>query len=184
MARLDSFLNIDAAKLRKWGYLKQETGGKSGRILWNDGESVVQCATMLFGDGNWMQLRYTVSTYEEKKAMDYSVPLIPTPCRLGSLRWWFLCPHCRRRCRILYYASPLFVCRTCTGAWYRSQEYRGGFCGLLRRLLDADDFEATMERWYYRGRPTRKHRKLLRLRCGLSREDLMRATYGAMLLSP
>lgn len=38
-----------------------------------------------------------------------------TPCHLGGLRYWFLCPSCDRRCAILYPHQ----CRKCVNGRYR-----------------------------------------------------------------
>src|SRR5215472_6808490 len=42
--------------------------------------------------------------------------------------WWFNCPRCNRRCRILYlpHGSPDFACRICLGLRYPSEFFRGG----------------------------------------------------------
>ena len=45
---------------------------------------------------------------------DIPVEITQTPCHLGGLRNWFLCPKCGRRCAILY----LIVCRKCINGRY------------------------------------------------------------------
>jgi hypothetical protein len=67
-----------------------------------------------------------------------------TPAVHGHHRhhWWFECPRCRRRCRILYllHASPDFACRICLGLRYPSEVYRfGGELGAFAKLLYAAD---------------------------------------------
>jgi hypothetical protein len=54
------------------------------------------------------------------KPFDYLVRVVTTPCNYGGVRYWWLCPHCGRRCRILY-CHGLFVCRQCSGAYYETQ---------------------------------------------------------------
>jgi hypothetical protein len=48
------------------------------------------------------------------------IPIAITPAALGGYRHWFLCPGCKRRCRILHRADR-FRCRLCLGAKYESQ---------------------------------------------------------------
>lgn len=43
----------------------------------------------------------------------FRVPLTDTTPQYGGQRFWFSCPRCGRRARIVY--SPDFVCRHCSG---------------------------------------------------------------------
>lgn len=60
--------------------------------------------------------------------MRVRVRLETTPCHLGGVRWWFICPlgvggqPCRRRVAKLYlpYWSRYFGCRTCHDLTYTS----------------------------------------------------------------
>lgn len=54
------------------------------------------------------------------KGFDYTLDVLTTPCHFGGRRYWWVCPHCDRRCRILY-CRGLFVCRQCSGAHYDTQ---------------------------------------------------------------
>jgi hypothetical protein len=45
------------------------------------------------------------------------IEVVSTPCHLGGVRWWFLCPGCNRRCAILY---PR-LCRLCRNLSYQSE---------------------------------------------------------------
>jgi hypothetical protein len=51
------------------------------------------------------------------------VLLTPTMPTFGGKRWWFTCPGCERRCRVLYVppAGGRFGCRRCLELRYRSQ---------------------------------------------------------------
>ena len=54
------------------------------------------------------------------KGFDYMLSWATTTLHFGGHRYWWLCPHCDRRCRILY-CRGLFVCRQCSGAHYDTQ---------------------------------------------------------------
>jgi len=55
---------------------------------------------------------------------DYYAPIETTPCHYGGRRWWFRCPGCNRRCRILYRPpeSTYFACRVCHNLTYTSRQ--------------------------------------------------------------
>ncbi len=47
------------------------------------------------------------------RAVDDSIALVSTPCKLGGERLWFCCPGCFGRAAKLYSASAYFRCRRC-----------------------------------------------------------------------
>jgi hypothetical protein len=56
------------------------------------------------------------------------IELRSTPAPFGGVRWWFLCRACGKQ-RAHLYGSPMpllaWMCRTCRGATYRSQQEHG-----------------------------------------------------------
>lgn len=52
-----------------------------------------------------------------------TIRLVATSQRLGSVRWWLMCPGCSARSVRLYRtaASSVYRCRTCHGLHYRSR---------------------------------------------------------------
>jgi hypothetical protein len=52
-----------------------------------------------------------------------SVDLEPTTPTYGGRRWWFRCPGCERRCRVLYlpHGGSRFGCRVCLDLAYATQ---------------------------------------------------------------
>jgi hypothetical protein len=44
-----------------------------------------------------------------------------TACRFGGARCWFHCPHCGRRCELLYMRFGRFACRHCNRISYGPQ---------------------------------------------------------------
>ena len=93
--------------------------------------------------GRFLHLYYTITRADgQQRHLDYPVPLCTTPCYFGGRRWWFRCPECGRRCRILYLPpkQDRFACRTCHHLTYRSQQEKPSRLELLiigpRRLED------------------------------------------------
>jgi len=110
---------------------------------------------------------------DEKTDYDYKINLTTTPCNFGGVRYWFICPlsrdgaYCGRRTGTLYLASGgnYFGCRHCYNLSYESRnECRLGRFGQMGYILKAerqyDELYQTIKRWTWRGRPTKKVRKL------------------------
>jgi hypothetical protein len=115
------------------------------------------------GDGPCVRFGYTLTRNGQKIPCDYSVDLDRTACHFGGVRYWFVCPGCSRRVGVLYLALGWdeFRCRHCLGLVYESQTYRGwdgGYYPAFERLMK---LERTVKRYFWRGRLTRKYRKLL-----------------------
>ena len=110
--------------------------------------------------------RYT----KEEKTFEYLVHLDKTPCNYGGMRWWFRCPNCNRRCRILYLppGRDYFLCRICHNLTYTSQQVGKT---KFNRLLDAVTIIPELERQLLRTRSSRKRqiieRKIERLYYGM-----------------
>jgi hypothetical protein len=70
---------------------------------------------------------------EEGKKVSETIEIEYSRCYFGGRRVWFICPNCRARRTILYYAG-YFWCRRCIGlsypSWHESKDDR-----LFRRLL-------------------------------------------------
>ncbi len=84
-----------------------------------------------------------------------------TPCNYGGLRYWFLCPNCRSRRRILYlpFYAKYFACRACYNLTYESQqEGRNQWTALFRVMREMP----AIERKLRRARSQRTIDKLLR----------------------
>jgi hypothetical protein len=148
-------------------------------IIWTNrfGRQTASMTVMVHtsGDENYIRLCYTMTDRGTGKEteFDYRVPLVTTPCHLGGARWWFICPltkngvYCGRRVGVLYRAprADYYGCRHCHNLSYESRNesrhgrlaHMGYFMTLDRRrekLLEG------MKRWTYRGKPTRKARRL------------------------
>lgn len=162
--------------LRKHDYF---CGWRSGVITWTNwcGEQVASIGvTVSTMDGeNYARFQYTHTqrTTGEKTECDYRVQLVMTRCRLGGVRWWFICPldmhgmPCGRRVGTLYLppGGRYYGCRHCYNLSYESRnEARHGRLAHMGRFLVLDRRrERLMEgmtRWTYCGLPTRKARRL------------------------
>lgn len=170
---LDSTHSIDLTDIRKWGALRQ--GWQNGTIRWTrDGEERGKvCYETTIGceqQPNTLRLRYTSTSRDEvSREMDYQVSLLSIPCRYGGEKWFFQCPNtsCNRRCRILYEYGHYFVCRECTSMWYDSQTHITNRFRLMQNIFNAGRLEKTLKRHFYRGLPTRKYRRYLKLTRGM-----------------
>ena len=168
--------SISVSFLRENGYL---SGFQSGRIVWTNrsGEETASMGAIVStsdGEG-YMRLSYTMTDRNTGKEthFDYKVELVTTPCNLGGVRWWFICPlsrngvYCGRRVGVLYRAprADYYGCRHCYNLSYESRnDSRHGRLGYLGRFLILDrQIEKLRERMHrrtYRGMPTRKARRL------------------------
>lgn len=181
----DEVKRIDLTFLRKAGYL---CGWTRRSISWSYGDRPSGSVTAEFSvieyeDDHYMELDYKIRSgpTEEWRPLKYRVPLVYTLCPFGGRRWWFICPNtrCRRRNRVLYECGDYFVCRKCTRLLYESQKYLRPDLKLFDDLFKAERFERNLKRRYYRGKPTRKYRKYLKLTRGMGWQE-QAAAFGRM----
>ncbi|TKJ36310.1 MAG: hypothetical protein CEE38_12920 [Planctomycetes bacterium B3_Pla] len=170
--------SVSISFLKKHDYFS-EPCCMSGTISWKNynGEQTASIGvTVSTLDGeNYIRFQYTTTDRNsgEKTEYDYRVSLTTTPCNLGGVRYWFVCPlskggvYCGRRVAKLYKApgASYFGCRHCYDLSYESRnETRSGmfgaFGGVLRTERQMEELRSQINRWTYQGRPTRKVRKL------------------------
>jgi hypothetical protein len=109
-------LNFDIVPFAKSVDLRRRCFG-SWQWTWTSGrESSISYAVQ---PGEGVQLSYTMNKQRE---YNYVVATTTTPQPLGGVRWWWLCPNCGQRVRILYRTSSLFVCRCWAGVYYETQQ--------------------------------------------------------------
>jgi hypothetical protein len=173
--------SISISFLKKHDYLS-ESSCRSGGICWKNcyGEetsSIGITVSTIYGD-NHVRFQYasTDRNTGKKTEYDYKVQLTTTPCNFGGVRYWFICPlskngvYCGRRVAKLYKApgGDYFGCRHCYSLSYESRnETRSGMIGVFGRVLRSDkqieELRNHIRRRTYRGRPTRKVKKLFAL---------------------
>jgi hypothetical protein len=90
------------------------------------------------------------------RGIEHTVELETTPCNFGKKRYWFIC-LCGRRVGALYLPprGHYFGCRHCYQLSYRSRNEDR--YAALHRL---DRYRPTVKRLTWRGKPTRKARRL------------------------
>jgi len=168
--------SISMSFLRKNGFF---CGLRSGVVTWTN-----NCGEQTAGIGIWVstldgenyvrfQYTWTDRHTGEKTPYDYKVRLVATPCHYGGVRWWFICPlskngtYCGRKVAKLYLApgGRYFGCRHCHELSYDSRNEsrlgrwgQAGYC--LKLECQIDELREKMHRWTYRGKPTKKARKL------------------------
>ena len=123
----------------------------------------------------YAKVNYTITDRNtgKKTDYDYKISLTTTPCNYGGVRYWFICPlnksgvYCGRRTGTLYLASGghYFGCRHCYDLSYdsRNESRLGRFGGIgypikAERLYE--ELYKKTKRWTYKGKPTKKARKL------------------------
>lgn len=88
---------------------------------------------------NLIRFQYTVTycSTGRKQNLDYYTRIESTPCFFGGVRWWFYCPKCGRRCRILYLPPEhtTFACRVCFNLTYASQQEGPSIFKRLHKLM-------------------------------------------------
>ena len=168
----DGLKKIYASFLKKHGYFSGWY--QSGIMTWTNSysgsESRIGIGVWSTPDKPLMRLNYTQTSNDtgEKKDFMYDIPLTSTPCRYGGKRWWFICPmsrngrYCGRRVATLYLGDELFACRHCYDLTYASRNASARYKGFVS-IPDLEEQEAKIKRYYYRGRPTRKYRRYMKM---------------------
>ena len=141
------------------------TGCQPTTITWTSsmtGKKTAVGVAVDITDEPYVRLVYTVTDGEGNTTdYDYEVSLLTTPCNLGGVRYWFGCPSCGRRVGVLYLApgDVYFRCRHCNNLSYYSRNRCpiGSFGHTSREI---DKLRSQIKRWTWRGRPTRKVRRL------------------------
>ena len=162
-ATADESCRLTMSYLRKRGMLTREESFE--KITWTSSMTGKETAVLLavyITDEPFAILMYSVTDREGKKT-DYKdeVSLVTTPCNFGGVRYWFGCPSCGRRVGVLYLApgDVYFRCRHCNNLSYHSRNNCStAKFGVTSREIDK--LRSEIKRWTWRGRPTRKVRRL------------------------
>ena len=164
---------LKISKLRKDRML---SGQATGKISWTSNRPGKIPPVLLLvdvtTDDPFVILMYTLTDRNGNKT-DYTreVSLLVTPCNFGGIRYWFTCPVCSRRVCNLYRppGDIYFCCRGCHNLSYHSRnESRLGRFGNIGYNIVAErkieELYGQIKRWTYKGKPTKKARKLQALR--------------------
>ena len=144
-AVVESKYCIDVMDFKRWKLLVPGITNQLGSLQWSRGSDKTPSASIGYiltvGKTNGtLRLMYRLPATETD--LDYSIPLVTTPCHLGGVRWWFICPlvvngiECGGRVRKLYLDGKYFGCRRCHRLTYTScQESDSRAYALLRAGL-------------------------------------------------
>ena len=162
-ATADASCRLKISDLRKDGMLS--SGYSSGTRIWSSNRSnkkTIIGVAVDITDDPYVRLIYTVTDREGNKTdYDYQISLVTTPCNFGGVRYWFGCTSCGRRVAVLYLVpgDVYFRCRHCNNLSYHSRNRctLGTFGHTSRQI---DELRSQIKRWTWRGRPTRKVRRL------------------------
>ncbi len=180
--------------LKKYGYLDKDYSFKSGGIKWTYGLSENQSSigfTVTREDWKtpeektFIELSYSHTNREsgEKEDIKHKIELATTPCNLGGVRYWFICPlwkkgqYCGKRVGVLYGIGKYFGCRHCGEIAYASQMKSGRFRGGSISIPDIERLEKEIKRHYYKGKPTRKHLRLVKMNNKFNRDFILMVSY-------
>jgi hypothetical protein len=162
-ATTEASCDLNIYRLKKWGML---AGLQSTTITWTSsmtGKKTVVFLTVDVTDDPYVRLTYTLGDSKGNTCdYDYQVSLVTTPCNLGGNRYWFACPTCFGRVGVIYLAPSdvHFMCRHCNNLSYHSQNESSpfGILGVTDRKMKK--LRSEIKRWTWRGRPTKKVRRL------------------------
>ena len=107
-----NFITIDSFEMFKC---------KQGVELFMDSNMVnmyipqFELKTKLFSD------RIEVEFKRQENLVEYNISLEKKPCSYGGFKYYFHCPKCQSRMRILYCILGAFVCRKCANLGYFTQ---------------------------------------------------------------
>ena len=177
---LNSAKRISIFELKKQGYLNPLAWGVTGIIRWSINGKItgkINFELNFKGDSQssrpYMQLKYSarLSFGTGWEMFEDKFELIKVPCPYGGARWFFKCEnqkngYCGKHVAILYLINGHFVCRHCTNLSYdscnESKKYRGDFWGISSGK--ASEQYSKLKRFFYRGKPTRKYHRYLKIR--------------------
>ena len=162
-ATADESCKLRISELRKLGML---TGEEAFEIItWTSNrpvKKIIVGVAVNITDDPYVRLVYSVTDREGKRTdYDYEVSFVTTLCNFGGVRYWFVCPDCWSRVGVLYLVpgDVRFRCRYCNNLSYHSRNRcRLGTFGHTSRQIDK--LRSEIKRWTWRGRPTRKVKRL------------------------
>jgi hypothetical protein len=163
----DDVLQIRLSKLKELGYLNPNQY-KSGTLTWSTNGQ--ERGSILIAVGNQIEKPYVELKYQFKKEpRNYKVKLVSVPSNLGKGNvWYFVCPHTKKRCRVLYSIGGYFLHREAfNGCMYESQTKSKHWRSLEKNFGAAfrtgevyDELYSKYFKSHYRGKPTKRFKKL------------------------
>ncbi|QQS59366.1 hypothetical protein IPN35_00545 [Candidatus Peregrinibacteria bacterium] len=166
-ATIEQCKSISVVKMKQWGFFNEKEGFRSGSFAWGDDQNKTSVGYSFALSEKELRLQYSFTNdlNDPKAKQDYKIRLSTTPCRYGGVRHWMHCPKCERRVGKLYLAGKyVFACRQCWNLTYDICNASGfeRISGKCLSYNEIDEGFAGLKRWYYRGKETKKHKRLLR----------------------
>lgn len=176
----DECMQLSISDLKQLGYLKPNHYC-SGSIRWtSNGEPTgsIGLKVNTTSDQPYLELNYT----SDEKPICYRVTLVTIPSNLGrGIIWAFICPQTGKRTRKLYLVDGYFLHREAfRGCMYECQTYSKKARAMYRAMDGIFAWDKKPTRYfrpYYKGKPTRTLKRLLRKQKqaeGFSIEQLLR----------
>lgn len=111
---------IDIRYMRRHNLLKPNY---TGSLQWtrSDGSSSGDIRYSCYQSHIIFHYRFRYLGTADWEAVDLVVWFDFTPCNIGGVRQWFICPACKKRCEILCLADKWPACRKCYRLPYQSQ---------------------------------------------------------------
>jgi len=154
-ATVEEVCDLTIFQLRRYSTL--EVGRHTATVVtWvekrSGKESCVRVEVNMIGEP-YARITYGISDcMGNTNPYDSRIRLITTPCNLGGVRYWFVCPECWERVGGLYLVPGRtnFRCRQCNNLTYRSRnrvmmETFGHTSRQIKRLLPE------INRWMWAG---------------------------------
>jgi len=162
-ATADESRTLTVFQLKKWGMLS--SGRTKVETSWTSSMTGKTTTAIIMVDVTnepFVLIVYTL-TDRDGNETEYktAASLVTTPCNFGGERYWFVCPLCYSRVGALYLApgDVYFRCRHCNNLSYRSRN-RCTMEAFGHTSRQIDRLRSQIKRWTWRGRPTRKARRL------------------------
>lgn len=117
---LEEVKRVDVRHLKKIGVIGKSRAGKlSWSVNGRPSGAISYEATPEYID---LSFNYRRGPSEDWQPVEQRVYYARTECNYGGIRYWLLCPHCKKRVGILCAADKLFLCRHCYQIPYESQQ--------------------------------------------------------------
>ena len=170
---LNDALRLTTADLKKLGFLHPNRI-RSGVVRWGDGLASISITTDTRPGYPYIEFEYT----RQGRELSYRLELVPKPSNLGiGTVWYFRCAVSSKPCRVLYsigdrfvhraaYSGVMYECQTKSRKWRDLQHHYGP---MFKADAEAGKFYTPYRKTHYRGKPTRKYRRILHLEGWVSR---------------
>ena len=109
--RVENCYALDTANLKRLGLLVPGTADLRGTLRWTRGgeqTSVVSYTVTVEATTGTLGLAYRMMKSDE--SVSYLIRLVTTPCHLGGVRWWFICPLVRGAVACGWRVRKLYLC--------------------------------------------------------------------------